>query len=98
MERIERESPYDFNPRSCTRSDRASEQAVQYFVKFQPTLLYEERLTYQRMVGLSPKFQPTLLYEERLFKGANQLRLLLPISTHAPVRGATPGLASTRLI
>ena len=77
-----------FNPRSRVGSDLKSDDGSWYEPEFQSTLPCRERLCGLRQHKGTVKFQSTLPCRERqsqLF----QTTLLLMISIHAPVQGAT---------
>ena len=83
------EVPYQyFNPRSYKRSDHDLLLQKLCQLKFQSTLLQEERRSRSEAWGHVPKFQSTLLQEER-HNTDDACTDGLHISIHAPTRGAT---------
>ena len=78
----------NFNPRSYKRSDHDLLLQKLCQLKFQSTLLQEERRSRSEAWGHVPKFQSTLLQEER-HNTDDACTDGLHISIHAPTRGAT---------
>ena len=78
----------NFNPRSYKRSDVPGYKFMKNWILFQSTLLQEERRTDDHAGQICSAFQSTLLQEERQWTLQPNL-LMLPISIHAPTRGAT---------
>ena len=78
----------NFNPRSYKRSDMLEMVICIGFLRFQSTLLQEERPFLGIFAPDCCQFQSTLLQEERRVKCKNTEAPTM-ISIHAPTRGAT---------